>query len=98
MLDPPRSHPSAAPMAALLTPRGRGAVSSIGLSGNSALLDVAGTSLFRAGNMQPIAPPGRVVFGYWGSEPAEEVVVCRRGERATEIHCHGGAAAARRIL
>jgi tRNA modification GTPase len=87
-------------MAGLLTPRGRGAVASIRLRGDCALLDGAGAVRFRAANQKQFRdqPPGRVVFGSWGCEPAEEVVVCRRSERATEIHCHGGDAAARRIL
>jgi tRNA modification GTPase len=39
-----------------------------------------------------------VVFGRWGSEPAEHVVLCALDEQTLEIHCHGGDAAAARIL
>ncbi len=88
------------PTAALLTPKGRGAVASIRLVGRCALLDCSEPALFRAASGKPLAEQsiGRVVFGHWGSEPGEEVVVCRVGDRAIEIHCHGGDAAARRIL
>jgi tRNA modification GTPase len=87
-------------MAALLTPRGRGAVATIRLIGPCALLDGDEPALFRAANGKPLGsqPIGRIIFGHWGSEPGEEVVVCRPGDRSTEIHCHGGDAAARRIL
>jgi tRNA modification GTPase len=40
----------------------------------------------------------RVLFGHWGGAPGEEVVVCRVSDDVTEIHCHGGDAAARRLL
>ncbi len=41
---------------------------------------------------------GRVVFGRWGIDAVEEVVVCLIDDETLEIHCHGGAAAASRIL
>jgi tRNA modification GTPase len=64
------------------------------------LLGRTGETLFRAANRKPVTeqPVGRVVFGRWGSDPAEEVVLCRRGEATVDIHCHGGDAAVRRIL
>jgi tRNA modification GTPase len=42
----------------------------------------------------------RIVFGRWGmgDEAGEEVVACRRSATRVEIHCHGGTAAAARIL
>ncbi|MBI3861345.1 MAG: 50S ribosome-binding GTPase [Planctomycetia bacterium] len=43
-------------------------------------------------------PLDRVLFGRWGKAPGEEVVVCRVDHEIIEIHCHGGDAAARRIL
>jgi tRNA modification GTPase len=90
----------ATPTAALLTPKGRGAVASIRLVGPCALVDRSEPALFRTASGKPLAEQaiGRVVFGHWGSESSEEVVVCRVGDRAIEIHCHGGDAAARRIL
>lgn len=94
------------PVASLLTPRGRGAIATVRLEGPAALLDEPNRSstgalpLFRAVNGRPLAEQtiGRIVFGHWGGPVSEEVVICRVGERSTEIHCHGGEAAARRIL
>jgi tRNA modification GTPase len=86
--------------AALLTPRGRGAVASIRWRGDGRAIDRRAPPLFRAANGQPLAeqPLGRIVFGSWGAAPVEEVVVCRRDVQTIEIHCHGGDAAVRRIL
>jgi len=92
--------------AALLTPRGRGAVATIRYVGPPALLD----RYFTAGNGRMVAaqPLGRIVFGFWGAKDnssgddaataREELVLCRTGEEEVEIHCHGGDAATRRIL
>ena len=84
--------------AALLTPRGRGAVTTVELRGETAA--VAVDSHFRAANGRPLAdqPLGRIVFGRWGTDAPEEVVVCRVAEGVVEIHCHGGELPARRIL
>jgi tRNA modification GTPase len=88
------------PLVALWTPRGRGAVATIRL-----LADIrqwAGTDLlpFRAANGKPLRaqPAGRVVFGKWGGDAAEDVVLSIVDEQTLEIHCHGGEAAASRIL
>jgi len=91
--------PRGQPLAALLTPHGRGAVASIRVSAGSRFLPAL-DGLFRAASAKPLADHalGRVLFGRWGQEPAEEVVVRRRDEVTVEIHCHGGEAAARRIL
>jgi tRNA modification GTPase len=35
----------------------------------------------------------QIVVGRFGGNDGEEVVVCRRGQQAVEIHCHGGQAA-----
>ncbi len=55
---------------------------------------------FRAANGKSLLAQawGRVVFGFWGAEPSEEVVICRLSDQEFEIHCHGGLAAARRIM
>jgi len=89
-----------APVASLWTPRGRGAIATIRVR-----VDVRRwlptTSLpFQAANGRPLGvqPLGRVVFGRWGSEPAEHVVLSVLDEQTLEIHCHGGDAAAARIL
>jgi tRNA modification GTPase len=83
--------------AAILTPRGRGAVATIGFMGDADLID---SGPFRAANRRPLAAQelGRIVYGRWGDEPAEDVVLCRVDERTVEINCHGGDAATRRIL
>jgi tRNA modification GTPase len=86
--------------AAVLTPRGRGAVATIRVRGASAAFERSLDELFHPANNRPFANQeiGCIVFGQWGTEPAEEVVVCRCDPETVEIHCHGGAAAARRIL
>jgi tRNA modification GTPase len=43
-------------------------------------------------------PLMRIVYGRWGSDPAEDVIVCRRNEQCVEVHCHGGQSAMRRII
>ncbi len=87
------------PTAAVLTPRGRGAVASIRVCADR-LCDFPLDELFLAANQKPLSeqPVGRVVFGRWGRDPGEEVVLCRTAETTVEIHCHGGDAAAGRIL
>lgn len=88
------------PAATLLTPRGRGAVASIRFQGPAGLLDAQNERLFAAANGVPLVAQqiDRILFGHWGPVPGEEVVVCRVAENVTEIHCHGGDAASRRIL
>jgi tRNA modification GTPase len=65
-----------------------------------ALFDHGEPAPFRAANEKGVAdqPTGRIVFGRWGNEPAEEIVLCRRGAMTIDIHCHGGEAAVQRIL
>ena len=87
--------------AALFTPRGRGAVSSIRFEGDCRHLDSANPPLFRAANGKPLAEQtiDRVVFGHWRADDVpEEIVLCRTAEETVEIHCHGGDAAVGRIL
>jgi len=87
--------------AAVLTPQGRGAVAVIGFRGDARLLGQPDNApLFRAANGRPLAhaPVCRVIYGCWGTSPAEEVVICRVAEDRLEIHCHGGRAAVERIL
>lgn len=74
---------------------------------------IAGIFQAASGRSLDEIPQQRIVFGQWGrgsggkgqrseasqSHPAaEDVVVCRTGPDACEIHCHGGDAAVRRIL
>lgn len=91
---------SGSPTAALLTPIGRGAVATIRVVGELNRLDR--TSLFEAANGRSLSqqPVGRIALGHWGNhaDGGEDVVVCRVAADVMEIHCHGGDAAARRIL
>jgi tRNA modification GTPase len=87
------------PTAAPLTPAGRGAVATVRFDGPAEVLD----RCFTAANGRAAAEQqaGRIVFGRWGDAAAgqaEEVVLCRLGETAWEVHGHGGDAAVRRIL
>lgn len=88
--------------AALWTPQGRGAVATIRICGDcSGIFNRPESMLpFRAANGLSLLdqPLGRIVFGHWGAAPAEDIVVCRLSAHETEIHCHGGVSAARRIL
>ena len=88
------------PLAALLTPIGRGAIATIRVSLLGASRPVADVWPFRAANGRPLSSQsvGRIVFGHWGSEPSEEIVLCALDDATLEIHCHGGDAASRRIL
>lgn len=85
---------------AVMTPQGRGAVAVIRVIGDHAILDRSPPPLFRAANRQPIASQQfhRILFGQWGRDAAEDVVVCRIDGRTLEIHCHGGHQAVERIL
>ncbi len=76
-----------------LTPPGRGAVASLLVEGPGAVAAVA--ACFRAASGRPLdeAPIDRIVFGRFGAEPAEEVVLRRREDGAVEVSCHGGLAA-----
>ena len=88
------------PSAAVLTPRGRGAVATIRFHGDCHIIDDPTDALFSAANGKPLQdqPVGQVCFGHWGNATTEEVVVCRTDDRSVEIHCHGGDAAVRRIV
>jgi tRNA modification GTPase len=88
------------PTAALLTPRGRGAVATVRLVGDCGLMDAPAPPLFRAANRRPVTQQSvnQTVFGQWGTGAGEDVVLCRTGEKTIEVHCHGGEAAAAAIL
>ncbi|QDT51156.1 tRNA modification GTPase MnmE [Symmachiella dynata] len=90
--------PHAVATAEVITPRGRGAVATLVLTGDADLLDQA--QLFRAANGLSVSSQSlqRITFGDWGSQPSEQVVLCRTADDKLEIHCHGGDAAVRRIL
>ena len=90
----------------LLTPPGRAAVAALQVDGDVAVLDKIDANwnntqpLFQAANGQPVCAQSlqRIVFGWWGATAPEEVVLCRTGPTRTEIHCHGGASAAARLI
>jgi tRNA modification GTPase len=81
-----------------LTATGRAAVATIRLEGPQALAML--TRLFTPRGQRCVADDevGAIRYGRWRSPLGEQVVVCRRGEDAWEIHCHGGVAAPAAIL
>jgi tRNA modification GTPase len=82
----------------VLTPEGRGAVATVLVAGPGALGVVE--RRFRPASGRPLAlfPFGQIVFGRWGAEQGEElVVVCRTADHV-EIHCHAGRAAVAAVL
>ena len=94
------SLPSTEPTAALLTPTGRGAIATIRFHGDCRLISDSPEPMFRSASGRALAGEtiGRVLFGHWGKDTTEEVVLCRVDDSILEIHCHGGITAAERIL
>lgn len=86
--------------AALLTPRGRGAVATIRVHGESLLLTSMINVYFEAANQKSFdqQPVNRIVYGLWGQTNKEDLVICRLASETVDIHCHGGMAAIERIL
>lgn len=84
--------------ACLLTPPGRSALAVVGVRGPAALPAIAAS--FAPRGRRPLAdrPNRAVIFGRWGGEGGEELVVVRRADDDLEVHCHGGSAAAAAIL
>jgi tRNA modification GTPase len=84
----------------LLTPSGRGAVATVLVEGGGAIDAVS--KWFRAASGKPLnaIAPGTIVFGYFVARDGreEEVVVCPRAAGRIEVNCHGGKAAAGRIV
>lgn len=83
-----------------LTPAGRGAIATIAVWGAGAACVV--TPWFRparGGSLREV-PCGRIVFGNWQANDGvtEELIVCRCDAETVEVHCHGGTAAARRVV
>ncbi len=83
-------------LAARLTPQGRGAVATVGVSGDLSRIN----SCFQAANGRTISDQdlNRISFGHWGNDHTEEVVIVRIAEDLLELHCHGGMAAVDRIV
>jgi tRNA modification GTPase len=94
---PPSPFPSG--RASLLTPPGRGAVAVIAAEGEAALQAIDESFIAANGRTIRRQRPDRIVFGHWTScDHREEVIVIRGADGGVEVHCHGGLAAAERIL
>ena len=81
-----------------LSGTGRSAIATIEIAGDLSQLGRP-SPLFQAANGKPIHEQAlnSLCFGVWGV-PGEEVVLCRTGEASIEVTCHGGEAAAARVL
>lgn len=82
---------------ACLTPPGRGAIAVLAVEGPGAVAEVGMLFAPASGRALETYGPPRVVFGRFGPEPGEEVIVRLRSPDALEIHCHGGQWAIARI-
>ena len=80
-----------------LTPAGRSAVATLRVEGPGATEQLA--LHFRSASGLELAdqPVSKILFGRWGSDEGEALVVVRRAADAWEIHCHGGPAAVEAI-
>ncbi|MCC6491503.1 MAG: 50S ribosome-binding GTPase [Pirellulales bacterium] len=85
-------------LASVTTPAGRGAVAVIAAAGPAA--ERAARRHFESASGKPLEaiPVDRIAFGCWTSDGHREEVLLVRDGDSLEIHCHGGAAAAERIL
>jgi tRNA modification GTPase len=81
-----------------LTPEGRGAVAVLLAVGPHGAEQVERYFFGHANAPLSSRPLNRVYHGHWGGPEGEDVVVCRRSDSEVEIHCHGGSAAAERII
>ena len=82
----------------VLTAPGRSAIAIVAVAGPAAVELVQ--RHFQAVNGRPLAEQSisRIVYGHWGGELGEDLVVCRRGQEEVEIHCHGGTQSVARIV
>ncbi len=98
MLDPPET------TVVQLTPRGRGAIASLRVSGPRAVEVVARCFQRAAGVKSSDWPLRQILFGRWRSpaeasqDCGEELIVCRVAESRIEVHCHGGEAAVATVI
>ena len=81
-----------------LTPEGRGAVAVLLAAGPRAAEQVGRYFFGHANAPLESRPLNRIYHGHWGGPDGEDVVICRRSDSDVEIHCHGGSAAAERII
>jgi tRNA modification GTPase len=85
--------------AAILTPPGRGAIAVVAARGPLAWAEIDRRFRPASGGSWSDRRPDAVCFGSWDHGAArEEVVVCQTARLRAEIHCHGGLAAAGRIV
>lgn len=100
MSDRPPTNAQSSCGAALLTPRGRGAVATIRVHGALSALTHTIDACFYPANKKSFAvqPLNRIVYGLWGQTNNEDLVLCRIENETVDIHCHGGMAAVERIL
>jgi tRNA modification GTPase len=94
----------------VLTPPGRGAISTVVVRGSGAVAMVQSRFCRKQKRSSSELPVDRILFGVWAGADVredevptgEEVVVCRRtdigDDQQVEIHCHGGKAARQAIL
>ena len=81
----------------VLTAPGRSAIAVVAVVGS------VGADLvqnhFQAVNGRPLAEQqiGRIVYGHWGGDLGEDLVVYRRNSEELEIHCHGGTQSVARV-
>ncbi len=88
--------PESATYAVLLTPRGRGAVATVLVSGPRAAAIVNSLVCCDQGRKLSLEP-ARIRLRRWAHGDGEEVVVAALDATRIEIHCHGGVAAPRAI-
>jgi tRNA modification GTPase len=81
-----------------LTPEGRGAVAVLLAAGPRAAEQVGRYFFGHAKAPLALRPLNRIYHGHWGGPEGEDVIVCRPSDSELEIHCHGGNAAAERII
>ena len=82
----------------MLTASGRSAIAVVAVAGPAAVELVQ--NHFQAVNGRPLAEQsmGRIVYGHWGGELGEDLVVYRRTSQELEIHCHGGTQSVARVV
>src|SRR6185295_6776917 len=89
------------PTVALLTPRARGAIASLSISGPHAW-KIVRQFLCPATSHKTLqlerATSDGIVFARWASAEGEEVVVRCSTALEVEIHCHGGLASSAAII
>lgn len=83
-----------------LTAKGRGAFATLRIAGPLSQVAPALDAFFHPANSKPFTQQkiDRVLFGRWGDDVCEDVVLCRMDEGIVDLHCHGGEAATNQII